>query len=121
MLRLQGAAALVVEDEFFVADAVRELLEVAGAGPVYAVSTVQIALELLLVRPVDIAVLDVNLVNETSLPVAEMLVRLGIPFVFFTGRDVEYLPGAFQVQRVIRKPLHHQLVEALVELWSAGR
>lgn len=121
MLRLHGAVALVVEDEFFVAEAVRECIETAGGGTVHAVPTVRAALELLSVCWVDIAVLDVDLVDETSLPVAEMLGRLGIPFVFFTGRDVEHLPKAFQVQRVVRKPLHHQLVEALVELWSVGR
>ena len=105
MLRLQG----------------REYIEIAGAGPVYLVPTVRAALDLLAAHPVDIAVLDVDLVDETSLPIAEMLGRLGIPFVFFTGRDVGHLPRAFQLQRVVRKPLDRQLLDVLVELWSVGR
>ena len=35
-------------------------------------------------RP-DVAVLDVNLGTETSIPVAERLAELGVPFMFATG------------------------------------
>ena len=53
----------------------------------------------------DVAILDVNLGAETSVPVAAELTRRDIPFVFATGYgDRSIIPQEFVAVPVVRKP-----------------
>src|SRR3546814_5682804 len=61
-------------------DALRDL----GAEVITAAS-VSRAREAIANHEVDLAVLDFNLGNETSLPVAELLAERGVSFLFATG------------------------------------
>jgi DNA-binding response OmpR family regulator len=55
-------------------------------------------------RP-DLAVLDVNLGDHTSAPVAEALRNLGVPFVFATGYgDTVMVPESMRNVPIVRKP-----------------
>ena len=55
-------------------------------------------------RP-DLAVLDVNLGDHTSAPVAELLRNLGVPFMFATGYgDTVMVPESMKSVPVVRKP-----------------
>ncbi len=52
----------------------------------------------------DVAILDVNLGSETSLPIAEELTRRNVPFVFATGySDQSIIPASFNAP-LVRKP-----------------
>lgn len=76
---------LLVEDEPMIAFALEDLvieLGYAVVGPAYRL---QDALLLADSEEFDLAVLDVNLNEETSYPVADLLQRRGIPFLFATG------------------------------------
>lgn len=92
---LANKRVLVVEDEPLLALFVAELLEEAGChvlGPAYDVSS---ALDLVRANTPDAAVLDVNLgKNQTSAPIADELVKSGVPFIFATG----YGEGALRPQ-----------------------
>jgi DNA-binding NtrC family response regulator len=93
----------------------------AGAAKVVTVASVSEARERLRGRAPGAAVLDVNLGQGTSVPVAEELVRRGIPFVFATGYgEGTELPGDFPGVPVVRKPYTgFSLVEAITRAVAA--
>lgn len=78
---------LIVEDDAFIALDLEDVLSEAGFQVTGPVSTVSDAMALLDgdVRP-DVALLDYNLGQETSIPIAQRLERLGIPFLFLSGQ-----------------------------------
>jgi DNA-binding NtrC family response regulator len=81
-------------------DALRDL----GAEVVTA-EGVGRAREAIAVHPVDLAVLDFNLGNETSLPIADLLAERGVPFLFATGYgDGLDLPERFGDVMLLKKP-----------------
>ena len=104
-----GAAlwrVLVVEDEYYLADDLRRELEGAGAVILGPVSTVARALAALDGDETpDVAVLDINLRDETVWPVAEALEARGIGFVFATGYGEDILPTRFRNVPFFRKPV----------------
>lgn len=68
-------------------------------------SSVEDALGVLAETDISFAVLDVNLGAQTSLPVAEKLQELQIPFVLATGYgDVETILSEYPPAPIVRKP-----------------
>ena len=68
----------------------------------------------------DLAVLDVNLADEDSLPVAEVLRDRAIPFVFATGYGGGIgLPQGFGAIPIVGKP--YQVGDILQKLAEAER
>ena len=62
-----------------------DLLTDAGCVVVGPAETAQSALRLIEQEPIDCAILDVKLMDGTSLPVAEALASRGIRFALATG------------------------------------
>ena len=52
----------------------------------------------------DVAVLDVNLAGERIFPVADILSRRNVPFVFVTGYSANTLPSEYAARPRIHKP-----------------
>ena len=77
--------ALVVEDEYLMAMLVEEMLGAMGFEVVQIAQSLEAASSAAELGDFDVAVLDVNLAGEFINPVAEILERRGIPFVFATG------------------------------------
>ena len=76
-----------------------------GAGHVLAAATLRQAFEEIARERPALALLDVNLGDQTSLPLADRLVELGVPFAFATGYGEQLqLPTAHEGVRVIQKP-----------------
>lgn len=89
----RGRRILVVEDEFLIAEDLRESLEDLGAEVVGPFATVAAALAALdRGERIDGATLDVRLGREKSYPVAEALQARGLPFVLLTGYSDRALP-----------------------------
>ena len=86
---LRGERVLVVEDEYMLAQDLREDLERRGATVIGPVPTVAEALDLLGRSPApSMAILDINLQGEMSYPVAEALracETAGIKVAMITG------------------------------------
>ncbi len=83
---LAGLRILVVEDEVLVAMDIEDMLLDLKCEPVGLVSTIKAALEIIRsTDKLDGVLLDMNLHGQTVLPVAEELVKKGIPFVLVTG------------------------------------
>ena len=104
MTKLTGRRILVVEDEALVAMLVEDALLDAGAIVLGPVATVAEALALLQQEIPDVAVLDLNLAGETSTPVADRLVTMGVPFVVATGYGADGLPPGHATVPVLAKP-----------------
>ncbi len=52
----------------------------------------------------DIAILDVNLNGQPILPVVEVLVERGLPFVFATGYGQHGVPQPYRMMPTLQKP-----------------
>lgn len=100
---LQGLRALVVEDGWQVADALKISLERMGmvvAGPV---ATAREAQCLATECPPDLAVVDVNLKGEMAYELMDWLHDRGIRVVVISG--YENLPGSLaKFAAILRKP-----------------
>jgi DNA-binding response OmpR family regulator len=115
------ARVLIVEDEFFLACEIVDLLEAAGAEVLGPCPTVAKALAQVDKTGCDAAVLDVSLRNESSLPVARVLAERGIPFVIVTGFSQSQLPPEMATAPLLSKPLHGEdLVATLKRLLPAA-
>ena len=82
---LAGARALSVEDEAIIAMTAEDLLDQLGCVTVASVSTLAGALAAAERGGFDFVLLDVNLNGAESLPVAALLKKAGLPFIFTTG------------------------------------
>lgn len=85
---LSRALILVAEDEPFIALDVALAIEDAGGEVVGPTASIEEALSLIATRPIEAAILDVNLIDGDITPVAEALMRLGIPVILQTGNSL---------------------------------
>jgi CheY-like chemotaxis protein len=100
-----GLPVLLVEDQVLIAMDAEMMLADAGIDNVVTASSSADALSRLKTFTPAIAILDINLGRDTSVPVAEELTKLGIPFVFATGYDDRSIvPDGFAEVPVVRKP-----------------
>ncbi|MGN6374637.1 MAG: HWE histidine kinase domain-containing protein [Sphingomonas sp.] len=114
--RVLSGVVLLVEDSMIIAMDAEDILTTLGADRVIsAASVAQARTEIEAARP-DFAVLDLNLGNETSLPIAEQLTAMDVPFVFATGYGEQLkLPDALKGARVIQKPYTSDSIARAVE------
>jgi two-component sensor histidine kinase len=102
---LTAACVLILEDQFVIAVGLEQILMDAGINDVITAGSEAEALRLLLSRMPNVAVLDVNLGNGTSIMVADELARRNIPFLFATGYgDSVIIPEHLKHVPVLRKP-----------------
>ena len=101
---LEGMRILVVEDEYLVADLLENVLEEAGCVVCGPIPRLAEAVEAADTANCDIAVLDVNLAGESVSPVADILARRKVPFIFITGYGQAALPGRHAERPRLGKP-----------------
>ncbi len=114
---LNGRKVLLLEDQLVIALDAEDMLRAMGVEQLVTVSTAHEALRNIAASVPDLAVLDVNLGQGTSLPVADELLRQMVPFVFATGYgDSVNIPQSFREVPIVRKPYTEEtLREALVK------
>lgn len=115
---LAGKAVLLVEDSLIVAMDAEDILHLLGADRVIAAATIRAAREEIDREPIDVAILDINLGDQTSLPIAEELIRRRIPFLFATGYGEQArLPEHLAAIPIVQKPYQAEgIAEALERL-----
>lgn len=105
--RLRGRCILVIEDEYFLADDICSALKELGAEIVGPAGDIGDAVVLVNSgQRIDAAVLDVNLKNESTLPIADGLRTRSIPFVFTTGYDRSVIDSRFEDIELFEKPIN---------------
>ncbi len=109
---------LVVEDEPLVSMQLVMMLEDLGYSVVGPSSSVSEGLEKVRSAAIDAALLDVTLGKELSIPIAEELVRMGVPFAFATGySDGAMLPEHLRsIPRISKPYLDTDLTAVLSDL-----
>lgn len=118
---IAGRSVLVVEDDYFLADAMSRMLQAGGAEVVGPVPSVAAALRLLRTRRPDAAVLDVNIGQETVFPVADALAADGVPFLFVTAADKVARPERHDMAPWLSKPAEASTtVRELVRILDAA-
>lgn len=117
---LEGVRVLVVEDSYFVAEALSRMLRELGCEVVGPAPTVAAGLQLVSSSGCDIALLDINLGAETAEGIARALVDRGTPFMFITGYSSPRLLGStFSGHRRLLKPVTPMILrDALHQLCS---
>jgi CheY-like chemotaxis protein len=83
--RLNGLRVLLVEDEAITAYYQELLLVKTGCEVIGPVETLEQAMDQVEAAQFDAVLLDVNLNGEWSYPIADVLLRRGLPFLFMTA------------------------------------
>jgi PAS domain S-box-containing protein len=109
---------LVVEDEALIGLAVAGELRRAGYEVLGPTGSVNGAMALLR-EGCEAAILDVNLGNETSEPIAEKLAGEHTPFLAVSGYEGAQLPPAFQSVPLLSKPVGPEAVAEAIERYLA--
>jgi DNA-binding response OmpR family regulator len=106
---------LVVEDEPLVSLLMEETLKDLGYTVVGPTISVEVSLTILKTEPVDVALIDVALGREFSLPITDALADKGIPFAFVTGYGPEAVGGTRHAGvPVLLKPFSFASLSALI-------
>lgn len=107
---------LLVEDDYLVGVSIKTMLERDGWSVIGPIASLKEAMATIDQEPLDAAVLDINIIGGTSVPLAERLRFRDQPFIFVTGYQSPRLPEMLQEVRRLSKPLDERaLSDALRE------
>ncbi|MCB0324519.1 MAG: response regulator [Bdellovibrionales bacterium] len=116
LLDIGCSNVLVVEDSTLLAMDIEMTLEDAGYGVVGPAPDLASAFRLLAENQVDVALLDINLDGTKSFPIADELVRLGIPFAFLTGySNTQPIPEQLSSRAIVQKPVRQEILLRVVK------
>jgi light-regulated signal transduction histidine kinase (bacteriophytochrome) len=115
---LVNKSVLLVEDSLIIALDAEDILSRLGASGINTASTVEAALDTIDSARPTIAVLDINLGDQNSFPIADRLLDLNIPFLFASGYGEQAkLPMEHRMRPVVQKPYTlENVARAIVEL-----
>jgi len=118
---LDALDVLVIEDDYYIADDMRQWLEDAGAHVVGPYPDVRTAFEALKQHHADCAVVDVNLGQGPSFDPARDLLARGISVVLVTGYDAKVIPTELSHLPCLHKPTEsHKIIKAVHDVCSAA-
>jgi len=113
--------ALVVEDDLVIALLAESMLQQLGCSHVITVGTADDALRQLRQQSIGLVLLDVNLGDHSSEPVAQRLIELGIPTIVTTGySDTDSVPEPLRRLRRLCKPYTKTELALLIPRVMAG-
>lgn len=102
---LIGHNVLLVEDSLIIALDAEDIAQRLGADSVTTSATVQGALDSIESNLPTVAMLDINLGDRNSYPIADRLAELNVPFIFATGYGEQaQLPMNHRGRLVVQKP-----------------
>ena len=110
---LGQARILVLEDDYYLATDLQDVLEAAGATVVGPFRDTSDAILALANGCPDCAFVDLNLGGGISFELPRELARLAVPFAFVTGYDRAAIPEEFTNVVRIEKPVGSTKVVAL--------
>ncbi len=115
------ARILVVEDEYLIRMLLEDMLTDLGYSVSAAVGTIAEASAFAESGDFELAVLDVNLDSEPIYPIADILAKRGLPFVFVTGYGENSLAEPYRDRPALQKPFQvEQLQKTLAQLLATA-
>jgi DNA-binding response OmpR family regulator len=94
----------IVEDELFLAMMLEDMLVELGHEVVAVASKLKDGLRMAQEVEFDLAILDVSLNGEKSLPIALAIEARGLPYIFATGYSHQNVEGARPGTPMLSKP-----------------
>src|SRR5437879_10718754 len=82
---MRHASIFLVEDEGLIRLLLADMIEELGHRVVAEAGNIQEALVLAETAVFDLAILDINIGGSSIVPVAEIVDRRGLPFIFMSG------------------------------------
>lgn len=112
---MNGMKILVVEDQSLIALDMENTLRKLGAEHIHLASSAPEAFEMIERSKPNLAILDFNLGDRTSENIAELLLKLKIPFLFTTGySDRVLIPEKLRDITIVRKPISDSAIAAAI-------
>ncbi|MBO9622475.1 MAG: response regulator [Sphingomonas sp.] len=111
---IAGKRVLLVEDEPIVAMALEDMLDALGCTVLGPATRLAEGVALAEGEPIDAAILDINLMGDTSTPIADVLRLRDVPFAFASGYGT--VPEGYEEAPLIEKPYREQDVAAVLEV-----
>ena len=105
---------LVVEDEYLIRMLLEDMLADLGYE-VAAVGTLAEASAFATDGDFQAAILDVNIEDKVIFPVADILAKRGLPFVFVTGYGERSLPEPYAKRPALQKPFQAEQLNAVLD------
>ena len=110
-----GRRVLIVEDEYFLADDLRQILAELGMEILGPVPNLRDGLRVIeTAAHIDCAVLDVNLRGESVFAISAALRDRNIPFLFVTGYGGAQIPVEYRSAPRLEKPLEPDALVAAI-------
>ncbi len=106
---------LVVEDEYLIRMLLEDMLADLGYEVAAAVGTLAEASAFAADGDFQAAILDVNLENQAVYPVADILTKRGLPFVFVTGYGERGLSEPYAKRPALQKPFQAEQLKAALD------
>lgn len=106
----------LVEDEVFIRMMIAHMVEELGHRVVAEAGSIEDARPLAENSQFDLAILDINVAGTNILPIAAILDRRGLPFVFCSGYAKTGLPEPFGRRPNLAKPLQIEELRKAIDL-----
>jgi DNA-binding response OmpR family regulator len=112
---VRQASIFLVEDEVLIRMALAAMVEDLGHRVVLEASTIADAGAYAMTGVFDLAILDINIGGYGIDPVADVIEKRGLPFLFVTGYGTAHLPSLFRRRPVLEKPVSIDKLKATID------
>jgi CheY-like chemotaxis protein len=102
---MPAASIFLVEDEALIRMMLAEMVEELGHRVVAEAGDIVAGQALAETAIFDLAILDINIAGDIITPVAEIIDRRGLPFIFVSGYGPRGRPEPFRGRPALPKPL----------------
>ncbi|MDO9368382.1 MAG: response regulator [Sphingopyxis sp.] len=105
---------LIVEDDVLIGMMLVDMFDALDFAEPAQATTNEEALAILAAEPIAAALVDINLGDEKSWPVADALAAKNIPFAFTSGGG-DVIPSAHAHRTLVTKPFRISDIEAVLD------
>jgi CheY-like chemotaxis protein len=112
---------LLVEDEFIISMLTEDMLGELGHEVSVSASTLEQGMRFANDGAFDLAVLDINLHGVMSYPIADLLIKRSIPFIFASGYTAQGIDPRYPDVQKLQKPFTLAGLEAVLASAVEGR
>jgi DNA-binding NtrC family response regulator len=120
---LGQASIFLVEDEVLIRMMLADMVEELGHRVVAEAGNIQVAQALAETTFFDVAILDINIAGSSIAPVAAIIARRGLPFIFVSGYGLASRPEEFIERPALQKPVSISILGETIDaiLATAGK
>lgn len=121
MISKDALRILIVEDDFFIATDLEDMLKQLGYEQVRIAGTLSDGQKLMIAMNPDVAILDVNLGTTLVFPLAADLSDRGVYIIFSTSVSPDELPKEWRNHRILPKPVDRNALAAAISEYDHGQ